>query len=358
MKPVTAHPTTTVDAHMHQWDPFTTPRVVSSVAKLVRRAPFLLPVLYRLFPRPTRDFVADPRYVLNPYLPLDYLRDGGPAGVGTVVHAECAWQHTDPRGAADETRWVAGLPFGADGAPTLGAIVVHAEPDHPRICEVLDAHLQASPLVRGVRCMGAHSDDPGVIDWTPTAHRYVTPEFLRGFAALAERDLSFDMWVYAHQLPDAVTLAREYPDTTFVLDHYATPVGLFGPAGKHTGHTAQARRDILARWRDDVSALAQLPNVVAKHSGIGMPVLGAGPLPREHLRDLAAPLITHLQREFGPDRTLWSSNYPMDKPNVALPQTISILREVLGDDFDEARILRDNANRTYRITSLPSAPQR
>ncbi len=90
--------------------------------------------------------------------------------------------------------------------------------------------------------------------------------------------------------------------------------------------------------------------MVAKHSGIGMPVLGAGPVTREQLRDAAAPLITDLQLAFGPDRTFWSSNYPIDKPNVTLPQTISILREVFGEQFNESRILRDNASRAYRLT--------
>ncbi|WP_415823502.1 hypothetical protein [Mycobacterium basiliense] len=83
---------------------------------------------------------------------------------------------------------------------------------------------------------------------------------------------------------------------------------------------------------------------------MGMPVLGAGPVTPEQLRDAVAPLINHLQLAFGSDRTFWSSNYPIDKPKVALPQTISILRDVLGDQFDEPRILRDNASLVYRLT--------
>ena len=41
--------------------------------------------------------------------------------------------------------------------PSLGAIVVHADPSEPEVADVLDAHLQASPLVRGVRCTAAQS---------------------------------------------------------------------------------------------------------------------------------------------------------------------------------------------------------
>ena len=48
-----------IDPHIHQWDPFTTPRKVSTVAKVVRRAPLVLPVLVRVFPRSNREFVGD-----------------------------------------------------------------------------------------------------------------------------------------------------------------------------------------------------------------------------------------------------------------------------------------------------------
>lgn len=340
-----------IDAHIHQWNPFITPRVTSGPAKVIRRAPYLGPALVKVFPKAKREFIGDPQYLLNPYLPADYLVDGQPAHVETIIHVEAGWHGKGPMGPVGETEWLSSLPFGQDGAPTLGAIVAYADPSTPQFADLLDAHLRANPLVHGIRCMGAHSDDPGVMNWAPKAHWLTQPDFLCGFSAVAERGLSFDMWVYAHQLPDASILAREYPDTMFILDHYASPVGLLGPRGKHTGSSESARREILRRWRDDISALAELPNVVAKHSGIGMPVLGAGPQSREQLRDSVAPLITHLDQEFGPDRTFWSSNFPIDKPNVSLVNSIWILREVLGDRFAAERMLRDNARRVYRVPS-------
>jgi predicted TIM-barrel fold metal-dependent hydrolase len=338
-----------VDAHIHQWDPFTTPRIVSGPAKAIRRAPFMRPVFMRLFPQVARDFAGDPQYLLNRYLPGDYLADTSPVRTEAVVHVEAGWQAKRPVGGVDETRWVSSLPFGEHGAPALGAIVVHADPSEPEVAAVLDAHMAASPLVRGVRCVAAHSSDRGIMDFVKRPNLLSEPAFLRGFAAVAERGLSFEIWLYAHDLPSAVKLASEYPETTFVLDHYATPIGALGPCGRHTGITAADRRNILTRWRDDVSALAALPNVVAKHSGLGMPVLGLGPRSREEFRDAIAPLVAHLDHAFGTDRTFWSSNYPMDKPNISLPDTIWVLREILGDRFDENRMLRENARRVYRI---------
>lgn len=335
-----------VDPHIHQWDPFTTPRVVSGPAKVVRAVPWLRPAVLALIPRGDREFVGDPAHVITPYLPSDYRRDAADLQVSAVVHVEAAWKEHASTG---ETAWLASLPFGTSGAPELGAVVCHADPREPGTGALLDRHLETSPLVRGVRCSAAHHPDPGVRSWADEG-LLSRPDFLRGFAAIAERGLSFEAWVYSHQLPEVVVLAQEYPEVTVVLDHYATPVGIFGPRGRRTGRTEADRRQIFERWSDDLAAVAALPNVVAKHSGLGMPVLGwSGAQEASRFRDAVAPLVTRTQDLFGADRTLWASNYPMDKPTVSLPGTIEALLDILGPDVDPYRLLGGNARRVYRI---------
>jgi len=340
-----------IDPHIHQWDPFTTPREASVPAKVLRRVPMLRPAVLALVPRSDREFVGDPAHLIKPYLPPDYRADAGDLPVESVVHIEAAWKDHEADGGAAESTWLASLPFGTGGLPGLAALVCHADPSDPGVGALLDRHLAASELVRGVRCSAAHHPDPGVRSWAEEG-LLVRPEFLRGFAAIAERGLTFEAWVYSHQLPEVVTLAQEYPDATIVLDHYATPVGAFGPRGRETGHTEGDRRAILDRWYDDIAAVAALPNVVAKHSGLGMPVLGwTGPQTVAQFRDAIAPLVTRTQELFGADRTMWASNYPMDKPTVSLPGTLDALLDVLGPDADLQRLLRDNARRVYRLTS-------
>ncbi|MET3962458.1 L-fuconolactonase [Marmoricola sp. OAE513] len=336
-----------VDPHIHQWDPFTTPRVVSTPAKLVRRLPVLRPVIEALLPRGDREFVGDPVNVINEYLPTDYAADAGELPVGAVVHVEAAWKDHRVLGGAGETTWLGTLPFGADGLPRLGAIVCHADPRDPDVRPLLDRNLAAGP-VRGIRCSAAHHPDRGVRSWADEG-MLTSREFLAGFAAVAERGLSFEAWVYSHQLGEVVTLAREYPEATIVLDHYATPVGIFGPRGRWTGQTEADRRDLLARWSDEIAALAALPNVVAKHSGLGMPVLGwTGPVSATRYRDAVAPLVTRAQELFGADRTLWASNFPMDKPTISISTTVDTLLELLPS-ADPRKLLRDNACRVYRL---------
>lgn len=351
-------PAAMIDPHIHQWDPCTTPRVVSAQARLLRHLPYVPRGLARVSPRRDREFIGDPHHVLKPYLPVDYVLDTGELPVRTVVHIEAGWQHTRGSSTVDETRWVAGLPFARYDAPALGAIVVHADPRWPTIAATLDAHLAADPAVRGVRCSAAHHPDPDVRDFTDHPHLLTDPAFLHGFSAIAERNLSFELWTYSHNLRDAAVLVREYPGTLFVLDHYATPVGVFGPRGRHTGRNARVRAGILARWRDDLAALAQAPNVVAKHSGLGMPVLGdlpsvpvdAGDLGQ--IIDRAAPLIEHLHDCFGSARTMWASNYPIDKPVHTVPASARVLLEVLGAKADPQRLFHDVAQRTYRLPSM------
>ena len=346
-----------IDPHIHQWDPYTTPREISTPAKIIRRLPFLTGPLVAAVPKPDREFVGDPQYVLKPYLPLDYAADAAPLDVEAVVHIEAAWHGKGPLGPVGETRWVAGLPFGTGGAPSLGGIVVRADPSRPGVAELLDAHLAASDLVRGVRCTASHHDDPGVRSWVKTAGLLVSADFLRGFAEIAQRGLTFEAWVYSHQLPDVARLAAEYPQTTIILNHYATPVGIFGPRGRSTGHTAESRAGILARWSEDIGLVAAQPNVVAKQSGMGMPLLGlptppsGSPIPREQLRDAMAPLVARTAEVFGPDRTLWASNFPIDKPNATLPMTVELLIGILGSSAVPQKLFRDTAVRVYRIPS-------
>ncbi|MCE5292772.1 MAG: amidohydrolase family protein [Nocardiaceae bacterium] len=348
-------PTAVIDPHIHQWDPFTTPRHISMMAKVFAPLPRIPREMRWIVPQADREFIGNPHHVLKPYGPREYAADAVPVPVRSIVHVEAGWLAHDHADTVGETRWIASLPFGQKGAPHLGAIVVNADPRWSDIGSVLDQHLAASPLVRGVRLSGANHPDPGVRDFIDHPHIHSDADFVRGFSAVAERGLTFELWGFAHQIPDMTVLAREYPETTFVLDHYATPVGIFGPRGRFTGKTAADRARLLSQWKDDVAALASLPNVVAKHSGLGMPMLGGDPGRLFGDRDLArvsercAPLIQGLQDAFGPQRTMWASNYPMDKPVHSMALSARMLIEVLGTSADPQMLFRDVAVRTYKI---------
>lgn len=347
-----------IDAHIHQWDPLATPRDFSHLARLFRYLPVPIHLAAKLARRSDREFVGDPTAYAHPYLPADYRADAVGVPVAGVAHIEVDWSNTGPTAKADETRWVASLPFGVD-TPRLTAILGSADPAAPGFPELLDAHQTASPLFRGIRTMVAHHPDPGVRQFAPTEDALTSSAFLDGFAELVRRGLVFEAWVYSNQLPQVTGLAKRYPEATIVLDHLATPVGLFGRIGKHTGRTPEDRRDLLLRWQDDLAALAEHPNVVAKVSGLAMPILGH-PVPRRGstttapvLLDRIRPLLTHAMDCFGTERLIWGSNSPVDKPITTIADSAQAVGTALtehgGDRADLARVFGGNAERVYRI---------
>ncbi|WP_067860464.1 amidohydrolase family protein [Nocardia shimofusensis] len=347
-----------IDAHIHQWDPLGTPRGFSTTARLLKYVPLPLSLAVRLASVRDREFVGDPTAYLNPYLPADYRADAAGVPVEGVVHIEVEWHGKGVTGKAEETRWVAGLPFGID-TPPLSGIVGSADPAAPGFADLLDAHQSASPLLRGIRTMVAHHPDPDVRVYTHDPSALTSRAFLHGFGELAKRDLVFEAWVYSHQLPQVNALAARYPEVTIVLNHLATPAGVFGGVGRETGHTPERRRELLQRWCDDIAELAAHPKVVAKVSGLAMPILGH-PVPRRGhtttapvLVDRIRPLVTHALDCFGPDRLIWGSNFPVDKAITTIPDSVAAVSTALtehgGDGDVLAKAFHDNAARVYRI---------
>jgi predicted TIM-barrel fold metal-dependent hydrolase len=86
-----------------------------------------------------------------------------------------------------------------------------------------------------------------------------------------------------------------------------------------------------------------------------MPLLGANrsrPLAADTVSEMTeqvAPLIRHVHDVFGAERTMWASNFPIDKAELTLPATLRLVTDVLGSDTDLTRLVRDVARRVYRI---------
>ncbi|AZG47622.1 amidohydrolase family protein [Gordonia insulae] len=362
-----------VDAHLHQWNPRSTPWAANRLSRLYRYVPAFGD---RVFPmvvsQADREYVLTPSTVARVYEPVQYLADASAvptiAGVriDTVVHMESHWRGDDAAGrvdtpagrsAVEETRYVTELPFGVGQSPRLGALVAHADPRAESFGELLDEHAALTDRLRGVRWITTRHPDPRIRNGADADGILASPSFLTGFAEVAARKLVFDAFVYSHQLYDVVMLAREYPETTIVVDHIGAPVGVFGPVGSRTGATAGARADILRLWRERMVTLAACPNVVVKLSGLALPVLGYGRErwgnigSRATLAEMAGPLVEHVIGHFGADRVMFGSNFPIDKPNAALDMIIGSLIDLLAPrgDYVLRKAFRENAMRVYGI---------
>lgn len=354
---MTSLPFSIIDPHIHQWDPYHTPHKAALAVKLFGNFPSILDRVARIaIPKATLDTIGLTDYALSPYLPKNYAQDCSPFDVEAIVHIEANWHHQHDLGVVEETRWVAQLPFGQH-SPKLGAIVGKADPFNPSFERVLRAHIDASPLFRGIRCMATHHADSGVHAWTPYPDVYTNPIFLKRFELLARYGLSFDAWAYSTQLSDVTALAKQFPETAIVIDHLATPVGVFGPVGHETGRTAEQRAGIFSQWKDDIAELAEQKHIHAKVSGLLMPVLGHSFHKRRELANvdtivnLLSPFVEHAIDVFGYERLIFASNFPMDKVTATLPDIIEAKIRMItpyGDDALKA-IFRENARRFYRM---------
>jgi len=208
---------------------------------------------------------------------------------------------------------------------------------------------------RGIRQSASHDDDPAVLG--PLAGRvpaglYRDAKFREGFALLHKLGLSFDAWLLEPQLSDLIDLARAFPDTTIVLDHVGTPLGVGRYAGK--------REERFAVWRDNIRALAKCENVAVKLGGLPMPFAGwrkrmAEPLPTsEQLARDWKPYIETCIEAFGASRGMFESNFPVDRfGSDYLTLWNAFKRLAKGYSADEKTALfSGTAKKVYRL-SLP-----
>ena len=346
-----------IDPHIHQWDPYNTPHAAAFAVKLFGKHPKLLDKMVRL--ATPKALIADiglTQHITRPYLPQDYTRDIGTYAVEQVVHVEAGWHHNKGKGVVEETHFIESLPFSVDTVQ-LGGIVATADPRDRNFKKILKLHQQASPHLRGIRKMASVHEDKKVHAWTDDPHLYRNKKFLKGFEALAQYNLSFDAWVYSTQLQDVIYLAKQFPETSIVLDHFGTPAGLFGPIGANTGMTKTARENLFQHWQEDMAELANCANVYTKMSGLLMPVLGhrfhsEGRLAtKQEIVDLTQPMIRHALSCFGSHRVMFASNFPMDSVSTSLVNIIDAFSDVVAEHDPAAveRVFHHNAKQFYRL---------
>ena len=164
--------------------------------------------------------------------------------------------------------------------------------------------------------------------------------------------MTFDAWVVEPQLPDVIDLARAFPETTIVLDHCGTPLGLAGYKGKLDEN--------FARWESNIRALAQCPNVSVKLGGLAMAFCmlpDEGPeagWSSERLAAIWKPYIDTCIDAFGAERAMFESNYPVDKWGASYPVLWNAFKRLAsGASADEKRALfAGTAARVYGIEGV------
>ena len=158
-----------------------------------------------------------------------------------------------------------------------------------------------------------------------------TATFRRNLRKIGARGLPFDLCFLARQLPLARALAAACDDQVFVLDHCGVP-DIAGGA--------------FSEWAQGITALAELPHVQCKLSGITRYCA-----PSTASVALLQPWVDHVIASFGPDRILWGGDWPVVNLGAGLPGWIDMTRALIAglSGAEQDAIGQGTARRVYGL---------
>ncbi|MBN8908304.1 MAG: amidohydrolase, partial [Rhodospirillales bacterium] len=147
---------------------------------------------------------------------------------------------------------------------------------------------------------------------------------------LEKYDLHFELQVFAAQARYAVDLIKAFPNVRFLLVH----------SGMLTDRTPGA----IEQWREALAMMAAFPNVHTKISGLNMFT------PDWTQKNMRQSIRDSIQI-FGVDRTIYGSNFPLEKLHASYADLFGAYRKALDEysEEDQRKVLHDNAAAFYRV---------
>jgi len=217
----------------------------------------------------------DDKILCRPYGPLDLAPEMAAVGVTQSVIIQAA-------PSIEETEYILGI---ADVTPTVAGVVGWVDFNDPKHSYHLD-RLAEHPKFKGVRPMIQDIPDP---NWM------LGEQVAWAFRYIVELDLTFDALGLPIHLDKFLTLFTRYPQMHVVIDHCMKP------------EIERGEKFNFDTWADGMSHLALETNAHCKLSG----------LITEDKKDWSVenlrPYASHILEIFGPDRTMWGSDWPVCK---------------------------------------------
>lgn len=270
-----------------------------------------------------------------PALQQDRLpQDVWPAMQATGVDAVVAVQ---ARSSAQETAFLLEL---AQVHPQILGVVGWTDLCAPQVAEALDAYAD-QPLLKGFR---------HVLQDEPQLQALLrNPDFHRGLQALQARGLVYDVLVYDHQLSAVLEFCGHHDEHHLVLDHLGKPC-----------IRDWARPEVPSRWLACMRALAAMPHVLCKLSGLVTEahISPGNAVPAQDAKIMLECFDRALEL-FGPHRLLYGSDWPVCQ--LAAPYSAV---HSLAQRWANTRLTRQeqdafwggNAQRCYRLHARAAAP--
>ncbi len=252
-----------------------------------------------------------PSVVRQNYLPPDLKPEIDAVGIGRTVIVQAHQSLEEARfllDIANETEFVAG-------------VVAWVDVQSPSVGDDLDSLVKHGPLV-GIRHQV--EDDPDD-DWL------IAEESIRGFREIAARDLAYDMLVKPRHMKHVPVVAERVPELRMVIDHIAKPLIADG---------------VMEPWASDMATIASIPGVNCKVSGM-VTEADHGEWKVDDLR----PYVEHVREQFGMDRLMFGSDWPVCLLASQYRQVFDAAMDAIGPmtDAERAAFLGGNAKRFYRL---------
>ena len=269
-------------------------------------------------------FFGDYAAIRKSYVIEDYLEDAKNQNIIKSVHVQA--EHDDDK-PVNETAWLQNL-ADTHSSKLPNAIVAFADFSKNNVSEILDAH-QEYKNTRGIRqILSYNKDEP--------KYSHATEDFMKdsswveNFKHIRNRNLSFDIQIYKHQMEDAVNLANKYNDVLFILNH--------------TGEPCYQSKEYIESWEQNMTKLAKCENVVAKISGLGM-------FDPNWTIDSTRIFVEKTIEIFGIERCMFASNFPVDKIFNTFDTYWNSFKEITKNysENDKQLLFSSNAEKYYRI---------
>ena len=170
-----------------------------------------------------------------------------------------------------------------------------------------------------------------VVQDEPDDRFMLREDFLRGIAQLKQWDLAYDILIFPRHLRVTRELVGRFPEQRFILDHMAKP---------------PIRQAALEPWASDLRALAALPNVACKVSGLVTEADWRHWKPSD-----LWPYVDTALEAFGAERAMIGSDWPVCTLAASYGDAMGAMVARLGDlsAREQALVLGGSAESWYGI---------
>lgn len=255
----------------------------------------------------------DDPVLARPYFPLDLKAHLDAVGIDRTVLVQAA-------ASVNETEYLLGL---ADATDFVAGVVGWVDFERAEDRAAL-MRLARHPKFKGVRPMIQDIPDD---DWM------LREDVQWGFEVVADLGLTFDALGFPRHLKNFLTILKRYPEMNVVVDHCMKP--------KISEHSSEN----FAFWAEGMAMIASQTGAFCKFSGLVTECNSNWTI------DDLRPYAEHVFSEFGPERVMWGSDWPVCRLRAEYERWHATAKELsahLGTAA-QARIFGGTAAEFYRI---------